>query len=285
VFGLLNNWNPQWGTLHSKIVKAYTDIQDNGRVLCSVWQDSNKVGFLSTVHDGTEWIVRNRKKTKTTSTQAAITKEPFAIFNPPPGCKDSFEHSRLLPIPGQIDDYNHHMGGVDIADQLRAKFANWPRGVKPWKPLFYWLLGTSMTNAYILWNYERKARLGLAKDKLHSGHWAFYESVIQALLVEPPPEPTAGPRPKPRPTFRPTYKSLPQARLTRPIEIHKRVRRTGTNCFFCKYLEGQKKKAQEVQITFNMPNIRRSYYTKYSCSHCNIALCINCFDKFHYYIV
>jgi hypothetical protein len=36
VFGLLDNWNPPWGTLHSKIVKAYVDIQDNGRVLCSV---------------------------------------------------------------------------------------------------------------------------------------------------------------------------------------------------------------------------------------------------------
>jgi hypothetical protein len=284
VFGLLDNWNPQWGTLHSKIVEAYADIQDDGKVLCSVWQDSNKVGFLSTVHDGTEWRVRNRKKTKTTSTQAAITKEPFAIFTPSPRCKDSYEHLRLLPILGQIDDYNHHMGRVDIANQLWAKFANWPQGVKPWKPLFYWLLGTSMTNAYILWNHERKARLGLAKDKLQSGHWAFYESVIQALLVEPLARRPAGPRP----TFRPTYKSLPQARLTRPIEIHKRIRRTRTNCFFCKYLEGQKKKAQEVQITFNMPNmpsIQRSYYTKYSCSHCSIALHIDCFDKFHYYIV
>ena len=126
VFRLLDNWNPQWGTLHSTIVVAYTNIQDNRKVLCSVWQDSNKVGFLSTVHDRTEWIVRNHRKPKTTSTQAAITKKPFAIFTPPLGCKDAFEHSRLLPIPGQIDDYNHYMGGVDIANQLQAKFANWP---------------------------------------------------------------------------------------------------------------------------------------------------------------
>jgi hypothetical protein len=173
------------------------------------------------------------------------------------------------------------MGRVDIADQLRAKFANWPRGVKPWKLLFYWLLGTSMTNAYILWNSECKARLGLAKDKLHSGHRAFYESVIQALLVEP----TAGPGPEPRPTYRPTYRSLPQARLTRPIEIHKRVRKSKTYCFFCRYLQGQKKKAQEAQLTFNMPILQGSYFTKYSCNYCNIALCINCFNQFHYYIV
>jgi hypothetical protein len=36
VFGLLDNWNPQWGTLYSKIVEVYADIQNNGKVLCSV---------------------------------------------------------------------------------------------------------------------------------------------------------------------------------------------------------------------------------------------------------
>ena len=137
IFGNLDKWNPQWGTLHSRIAEAYQDIQGNGKVLCSIWQDSNKVGFLSTIHDGTEWVVRNCKKPKATSTQAAITKKPFAMFDPPTGCKDAYEHSRLLPIPGIVDDYNYYIGGVDIADQLRAKFANWPRGVKPWKPLFY----------------------------------------------------------------------------------------------------------------------------------------------------
>ena len=138
-----------------------------------------------------------------------------------------------------------------------------------------------MTNAYILWNYRRIVRLGQAKDKLRSGHWAFYESVIQALLVEPLAEPPA----RPRPTYRPTYKSLPQARLTRPIEIHKRIQKSKTYYFFCRYLQGQKKRAQEAQLTFNMPNLRSSYFTKYCFSYCNIALCINCFNQFHHYIV
>ncbi len=113
------------------------------------------------------------------------------------------------------------MGGVDIANQLRAQFANWPRGVKPWKPLFYWLLGTTMTNAYILWNHQRKARLGLAKDKLRSGHRAFYESVIQALLVEPVAVPTG--HTVSTQDRRPNYRSLPPIRLIRPIGLHVRV--------------------------------------------------------------
>ena len=44
------------------------------------------------------------------------------MFSLPVGCKEPYEHTRLLPIPGVINDYNYHMGGVDIADQLRAGF-------------------------------------------------------------------------------------------------------------------------------------------------------------------
>ena len=172
------------------------------------------------------------------------------MFDPPTGCKDAYEHSRLLPIPGIVDDYNYYIGGVDIADQLRAKFANWPRGVKPWKPLFYWLLGTSMTNAYLLWEHHCKAKLGLAKDnKVRSQHRDFYEAVVQALLVEPV---------APRQASRPDYRSLPPIQLNRPIEIHVRVQRTRTKCFFCRYLECQKKEAQKSQTTFRMPKTQGS---------------------------
>jgi hypothetical protein len=99
--------------------------------LVSVWQDSNKVGFCTTIHNGTEWVVRSRKRLKGTSTSAAITKQPFYMFSPPFRCKELYEHTRLLPIPSAIDDYNHHIGGVDIADQLRAGFSTQQRGVKP----------------------------------------------------------------------------------------------------------------------------------------------------------
>ena len=84
--------------------------------LVSVWQDSNKVGFCTTIHNRTEWPVRNRKRLKGTSTSAAITKQPFYMFSLPSGYKELYKHTRLLPIPGAIDDYNHYIGRVDIAD-------------------------------------------------------------------------------------------------------------------------------------------------------------------------
>jgi Transposase IS4 len=155
VFGNIDDWKAAWGTLRSVVVPTLSDKdKDENRshtpTLVSVWQDSNKVGFCTTIHNGTEWVVRNRKRPKGTSTSAAITKQPFYMFTPRIGCKEPYEHTRLLPIPAAIDDYNHHMGGVDIADQLRAGFSTQQRGVKPWRPLFYWLLDSAIINAFRL---------------------------------------------------------------------------------------------------------------------------------------
>jgi hypothetical protein len=122
IFGDINDWKAPWGTLRSVIADAFPNqelqapILSNRNALVSIWQDSNKVGYCTTVHDGTEWPVKNRTRPKCTSTSATITKQPFYMFNPPPRCKEQYDHTRLLPILGAIDDYNHHMCGVDITD-------------------------------------------------------------------------------------------------------------------------------------------------------------------------
>jgi hypothetical protein len=127
VFGNIDDWKAAWGTLRSIVVPTLSDKDKDKShaptTLVSVWQDSNKVGFCTTIHNGIEWVVRNRKRPKETSTFTAITKQPFSMFTPPIGCKEPYEHTHLLPIPCAIDDYNHHMGGVDIVDQLRAGFS------------------------------------------------------------------------------------------------------------------------------------------------------------------
>jgi hypothetical protein len=53
------------------------------------------------------------------------------MFTPLVGCKELYEHTYLLPIPGAIDNYNHYMGRVDIADQLQAGFSTQQQGFKP----------------------------------------------------------------------------------------------------------------------------------------------------------
>ena len=105
------------------------------------------------------------------------------MFSPPVGCKELYEHTRLLPIPRAINDYNYHMGRVDIADQLRTGFSTQQRGVKPWRPLFYWLLDSTIINAFRLSEHQRKAKL-TRKDKVRSAHRAFYESLVKELLKD-----------------------------------------------------------------------------------------------------
>ena len=60
-------------------------------------------------------------------------------------------HRRLLPIPSMVDDYNHFMNSVDIANQLQAKFTTKQQTHRTWLPLFYFYLDTAIVNAYILY--------------------------------------------------------------------------------------------------------------------------------------
>jgi hypothetical protein len=77
LFGkVYETWKPAWGTLWSK-------VQDNDTgdgVLISLWQDSAVVKFATTIHQGTEWVVQERKKPRDSSSSAAITKAPFEAF-------------------------------------------------------------------------------------------------------------------------------------------------------------------------------------------------------------
>jgi hypothetical protein len=106
------------------------------------------------------------------------------------------------------------MGGVDIADQLRAGFSTQQRGVKPWRPLFYWLLDSTIINAFRLSENQRKSRLGSSeKDKVRSAHRAFWNALVSELLKDPFPA-------TPKQLYITKKTLLPQIRLTQPIEIH-----------------------------------------------------------------
>jgi Transposase IS4 len=272
IFGSLDTWKVAWGTLHSKVVDVYPQNAENGKVLMSIWQDSNKVGFLSTVHDALEWTVQLRKLPRGSSTYFAITKQPFIMFDPPKGCKNPYEWTRLLPIPGMIDDYNHFMGGVDIADQLRAHFSTQLRGVKTWKPLFYWLLDTAIVNAYLLFEHQRKAKL-VGKDKARSMHRAFREALVSALLLDLELSTKTS-------LVVTKTTELPHSRLTRPIEIHGQEPVSRTPCLFCRW-QRHNEKGRTTRVITKTNQLTR---TRISCSHCKVPLCGGCFTKFHYYV-
>jgi len=71
--------------------------------------------MLSTIHiiEGEESKVhKERRKPRETSSNSQKVRSVFGNAT-----------HKTLSIPKMIDDYNHHMGGVDIADQLRSYYS------------------------------------------------------------------------------------------------------------------------------------------------------------------
>ena len=92
------------------------------------------------------------------------------------------DHTEMeLPIPRVIDDYNHHMNGVDRANQLRA----WMHCGRPfqrrwWRPIWYWLLDTCACNSYLMWKKEWNP-----PDTGRRLHRKFQEALIEQLWAVP----------------------------------------------------------------------------------------------------
>ena len=70
-----------------------------------------------------------------------------------------------LPCPSSIISYNAYMGGVDHGDQLRGYYSCRSKSRKFYKYIFYFLLDTAVTNAYILHTrYSDTPTFQLMKD-------------------------------------------------------------------------------------------------------------------------
>ena len=82
---------------------------------------------------------KNRKRPRTSSSNAVEVRKVFGA-----------NHRQKLKIPLMVDDYNHFMGGVDIADQLRGYNSTQIQARRNWMPLFFWLLDTALVNSYLL---------------------------------------------------------------------------------------------------------------------------------------
>ena len=92
-----------WGT----IFQEATPDED---IMQTAWKDQAMVLMLSTVYtNNNQTIERNRRRPKATSTSAKTSRQPFGDCS-----------RKMLAIPVIVDDYNHYMGAVDIADQLQT---------------------------------------------------------------------------------------------------------------------------------------------------------------------
>ena len=121
-----------WGSMIVFIVRY---------ALIFCWQDNNAVISITTSFKVDDYIMRSRKRPKATSINVDITRSVFG---------DS--HRKLLLIPKIIDRYNHHIGGVDVANHLRSNFTiARPSNYRNWRPKLWYLIDICKDNAYKAW--------------------------------------------------------------------------------------------------------------------------------------
>ena len=77
------------------------------------------------------------------------------------------------------DNYNHDMGNVDMADQLRNyyRFDHWMRKPKWWWSLFFWAFSVLLVNAYVCYHHYT-----ISIGKCPMSHYDFCKSIALAWL-------------------------------------------------------------------------------------------------------
>jgi len=123
----------EWDFLISAVVEE---------VLALLWIDNRLVIMLSTIHtiEGEKSKVhREYRKSRETSSNSQKVRSIFENTT-----------RKTLLIPKMIDNYNHHMGDVNIANQLCNYYSTQLIVQRTWSPLFFWLLDTVIVNSYII---------------------------------------------------------------------------------------------------------------------------------------
>jgi hypothetical protein len=156
------------------------------------------------------------------------------------------------------------MNGIDVANQLRGTFTcHRPHNLKWWRPLFYWLIDTCKTNAFLIWKESQSK----PNTRLHQ---TFFNALIDELLAIPLKfkwDPTNLPRAAytPRPLKKPTYCAWG-------------IKHPG----MCVQGSLGKRKFGDTIVNESRPN-GRPRQVRTGCFDCDEALCIkgNCWNDWH----
>jgi hypothetical protein len=133
-----------WNTLSGVVVND---------VLAILWIDNGPVHMLTTIHGikDDKWKIPTiRRRPRETSSNAINVRRVFGEAT-----------QKEVPIPKAIDDYNHFMGGVDIADQYRSYYNCQLTASRTWMPLMFWLIDTAIVNSYILYKKNGNFKLNI----------------------------------------------------------------------------------------------------------------------------
>ena len=211
--------------------------RDNGKVVVLAWKDKRIVKAISTKHDAAVSTVTRRK---------------------PRGGGEMEE----IEKPNCIVDYNKHMSGVDLLDQMIAYYPCTRRTLKWTKKVFFYLMEISVHNSFIL--YKEKST-----TKSFKTLYKFSMELISQLCLRPNEQSSddddAGAPPSKAP------RCDPEDRLRGGFKRHEIALFPAT----------EKKKCPQRGCRVCLKHGNRKD-TRYYCLHCGVPLCIiPCFKLYH----
>ncbi|XP_052453883.1 piggyBac transposable element-derived protein 4 [Carassius gibelio] len=196
----------------------------DGPLVCVKWMDTQVVSVCSTIHAA---YTGDRVKRKAKVQDRWKTK--------------------ILPCPAPVSAYNHHMGSVDLSNQLLQFYTIQHKAMKWYRKVFLHFLDIASTNAFLL----HKELIGNMTRK------EFMEELIAELC---------GVSKKAEPKQSNTeHVPIPGAELTSDLIRNATVGRR--NCIHCKTVHGKR------------------LQTPWKCQACDVYLCLqlkrNCFQEWH----
>ena len=136
------------------------------------WVDNSIVKLVSNVHRGTkdESVEKSRRRPKMNQTNKdGVVK----VWGNQPRVD--------IKIPGIIDDYNHWMLGVDVADQMILSYRPQIRCCRTWMPLFLHCLDVLRVNCYIVYREISRKKPAIDNTKILR-HKEFLIEFINCLI-------------------------------------------------------------------------------------------------------
>jgi hypothetical protein len=115
----------------------------------SVWQDTKPVCVLSNCHSPTEVGRVNRRVVR---------------------------QQEEVQAPGSLADYQAHMKGVDLLDQMVSYYCMNHRSKKWWRRLFFYLLSVSIYNSYVV---ARACHPDVARR-----NWPHFQDYVEDLAMQ-----------------------------------------------------------------------------------------------------
>lgn len=210
-----------------KLKRGEFMFQTKGPVAAIKWQDTKTVSVLETAVSPKEvgFVTRrNRDGSKVT-----------------------------VPCPAAVVMYNKIMGGVDLFDQKRERYAVGRRSLKWWHRIFYFLLDAAIVNAFTL----RKLVKG-------NGDQLTFRIQLARQL-------TSGFTSKQRKGRAPLFIARKRGSVGVPDEV--RMANVGDHL---------PKKIDNYRRCRRCSTRKEEKRTRVVCSNCNVALCLDpCFRLFH----